>query len=79
MVFGVDHGMGSSRVWVKIIYIKGNGSVVAEAIHGLAEIECPHDDGALCPCNGQNKARSIWQKNLFFGTILATTSPIFGW
>jgi hypothetical protein len=47
LVVGADHGQGSFRAGVKIIYRKCDGSIVAEAIYGLAEIECPHDDGAL--------------------------------
>jgi hypothetical protein len=32
---------------VKIIYREGNGTIVVEASYGLAEIECPHNDGEL--------------------------------
>jgi hypothetical protein len=47
LVVGADHGQGSFRAGIKIIYRKCDGIIVAEAIYGLAEIECPHDNGAL--------------------------------
>jgi hypothetical protein len=47
LVVGADHRQGSFRAGVKIIYRKCDGSIVAEAIYGLAEIECPHGNGAL--------------------------------
>jgi hypothetical protein len=47
LLVGADHGQGSFRAGVKIIYRKCDSSIVAEAIYGLAEIECPHDNGAL--------------------------------
>jgi hypothetical protein len=47
LVVGADHGQGSIREGVKIVYRKGDGSVVAETIYGLAESECPHDNEEL--------------------------------
>ena len=53
-VIGADHGQGSFRAGVKVIYRKADRSVAATAIYGLGEIECAKDTGdllalAFCP------------------------------
>jgi hypothetical protein len=47
IVIGADHGQGSFRVGVKVIYRNGDGSIKATAIYGLGEIECQKDTGKL--------------------------------
>jgi hypothetical protein len=46
-VIGADHGQGSFRARVKVIYRKADGSIAATAIYGLGEIECAKDTGDL--------------------------------
>ena len=40
LVVGADHGQGSFRAGVKVIFRNGDGSIAATAIYGLGEIEC---------------------------------------
>jgi hypothetical protein len=47
LVIGADHGQGSFRAGVKVIYRKHDRSVAATAIYGLGEIECQKDTGEL--------------------------------
>ncbi len=47
LVVGADHGQGSFRAGVKVIYRDLDQSVKATAIYGLGEIECQKDTGDL--------------------------------
>jgi len=47
LVIGADHGQGSFRAGVKVIYRKADRSIAATAIYGLGEIECAKDTGDL--------------------------------
>jgi hypothetical protein len=47
LVIGADHGQGSFRAGVKVIYRKADRSIAATAIYGLGEIECGKDTGDL--------------------------------
>jgi hypothetical protein len=46
-VIGADHGQGSFRAGVKVIYRNADQSIYATAIYGLGEIECAKDTGDL--------------------------------
>lgn len=46
-VIGADHGQGSFRAGVKVIYRNADQSIKATAIYGLGEIECAKDTGDL--------------------------------
>jgi hypothetical protein len=46
-VIGADHGQGSFRAGVKIIFRNDDGSIEATAIYGLGEIECQKDTAEL--------------------------------
>jgi hypothetical protein len=46
-VIGADHGQGSFRASVKIIFHHDDGSIEATAISGLGEIECQKDTAEL--------------------------------
>jgi hypothetical protein len=46
-VIGADHGQGSFRAGVKIIYRNGDRGIVATGICGLGEIECQKDTAEL--------------------------------
>jgi hypothetical protein len=46
-VIGADHGQGSFRAGVKVIYRNDDRSIRATAIYGLGEIECAKDTGEL--------------------------------
>ena len=46
-VIGADHGQGSFRAGVKVIYRNADRSIKATAIYGLGEIECAKDTGEL--------------------------------
>ena len=46
-VIGADHGQGSFRAGVKIIFRNDNGSIKAMEFYGLGEIECQKDTAKL--------------------------------
>jgi hypothetical protein len=46
-VVGADHGQGSFRAGVKVIFRNADGSLEAMAIYGLGEIECTKDTAEL--------------------------------
>ncbi len=46
-VIGADHGQGSFRAGVKVIFRDADNSIKATAIYGLGEIECAKDTGEL--------------------------------
>jgi hypothetical protein len=46
-VIGADHGQGSFRAGVKVIFRNDDDSIEATAIYGLGEIECAKDTGEL--------------------------------
>jgi hypothetical protein len=46
-VIGADHGQGSFRAGVKVIFRNDDGSIQATAIYGLGEIECQKDTAEL--------------------------------
>jgi hypothetical protein len=46
-VIGADHGLGSFRAGVKIIFRNDDGSIKATAIYRLGEIECQKDTAEL--------------------------------
>jgi hypothetical protein len=47
IVVGADHGQGSFRAGVKVIFRNADDSVQATAIYGLGEIECVKDTSEL--------------------------------
>jgi hypothetical protein len=46
-VISADHGQGSFRAGVKVIFRNADNSIKATAIYGLGEIECAKDTGEL--------------------------------
>jgi hypothetical protein len=44
---GADHGQGSFRAGMKVVYRNGDGSIKATAIYALGGIECQKDTGEL--------------------------------
>ena len=64
-VIGADHGQGSFRAGVKIIFRNDDGSIEATAIYRLGEIECQKDTAELLALAFTPRLNAAFETNCF--------------